>query len=258
MDGGSRHIRAIVASAMERFGRIASSRLALDRHPCPEGTEMLQMTRRLFAAGLPVALSGCAPGLMARRAPRAAIFRRSGAAYGEIEDDGYDIPAVDTARIDPSFLRQEVAYSGHEGPGTLIVDPASRHLLYVEGGGRATRYGVGVGRQGFAWSGIANVRRKSEWPNWTPPSQMIRRQPELEEFADGMPGGLDNPLGARAMYLYQGDRDTLYRIHGTNEPESIGTRVSSGCIRLINQDVIDLYDRVHIGSKVVVLANSVS
>ena len=162
------------------------------------------------------------------------------------------VPAVNTARINSAFLRQEIAFSGREGPGTIIVDPASRHLFYVEAEGRATRYGVGVGREGFGWSGVANVRRKSEWPNWTPPPQMIRRQPELEEFADGMEGGLDNPLGARAMYLYQGSRDTLYRIHGTNEPETIGTRVSSGCIRLINQDVIHLYDRVRIGSKVVV------
>jgi lipoprotein-anchoring transpeptidase ErfK/SrfK len=216
---------------------------------------MTKITRRLFAAGLPVLMSGCAPRLGARRPPRVALLRPGGDAYGEIEDDGYDIPAVDTARIDPEFLRREVGYSGREGPGTIIVDPNSRHLFYVEGGGGATRYGVGVGREGFGWSGVATVRRKSEWPSWTPPSQMIRRQPELEEFADGMPGGLDNPLGARALYLYQGDRDTLYRIHGTNEPESIGTRVSSGCIRLINQDVIDLYDRVHTGSKVVVLAS---
>ncbi|SDR60789.1 L,D-transpeptidase catalytic domain [Rhizobiales bacterium GAS191] len=224
---------------------------------------MTKMTRRLFAVGLPAVglpavLGGCAPRLMGRRVPRGALFGPRDAAYGEIEDDEYEIPAVNTARIDPAFLRQEVSYSGREGPGTIIIDPGSRHLLYVKGGGRAIRYGVGVGRQGFGWSGVANVRRKSEWPSWTPPSQMIRRQPELEEFADGMPGGLDNPLGARAMYLYQGDRDTLYRIHGTNEPESIGTRVSSGCIRLINQDVIDLYDRVHIGSKVIVLASNVS
>lgn len=219
---------------------------------------MTKTTRRLFVAGLTVVLSGCAPGLMARRFPRAAPFRPVDDAYGEIEDGGYEIPAVDTTRIDRSFLRQEVSYSGHEEPGTIIVDPSSRHLFYVKGGGRATRFGVGVGREGFGWSGVATVRRKSEWPSWTPPSQMIRRQPELEEFAEGMPGGLDNPLGARAMYLYQGDRDTLYRIHGTNEPESIGTRVSSGCIRLINQDVIDLYDRVHIGSKVVVRTSDVS
>jgi lipoprotein-anchoring transpeptidase ErfK/SrfK len=216
---------------------------------------MTEMTRRLFAAGLPFLLGACAPRLMSRRYPAPRFLPGSGI-YAAIEDDGFEVPAINMARINPAFLRQEVAYSGREGPGTIIVDPASRHLTYVEGGGRATRYGAGVGREGFGWSGVANVRRKSEWPNWTPPPQMIRRQPELEEFADGMPGGLGNPLGARAMYLYQGDRDTLYRIHGTNEPETIGTRVSSGCIRLINQDVIDLYDRVHIGSKVVVLGSA--
>ena len=220
---------------------------------------MMRTTRRLFLAGLPVALSGCAPTLMARRGMPS--FRPRFGAYGTyaaLEDDGYDIPAVDTSRIDPSFLRQEVAYAGHEGPGTIIVDPTSRHLLHVRSGGRATRYGVGVGRQGFGWSGVAAIRRKSEWPSWTPPPQMIDRQPELEEFEDGMPGGLGNPLGARAMYLYQGGHDTLYRIHGTNEPETIGTRVSSGCIRLINQDVIDLYDNVSLGTKVVVLGAGVS
>jgi lipoprotein-anchoring transpeptidase ErfK/SrfK len=219
---------------------------------------MTKMTRRLFASGLPIVLGGCPPGLMAPPFRRGGLFGPGSRIYGELEDGGFEVPAVDTSRIDPAFLRRRVAYAGREGPGTIIVDPNSRHLLYVEGGGRAIRYGVGVGREGFGWSGVAAVRRKSEWPSWTPPSQMIDRQPELEEFASGMPGGLDNPLGARAMYLYQGDRDTLYRIHGTNEPESIGTRVSSGCIRLINQDVMDLYDRVPVGSKVVVLASNVS
>jgi len=219
---------------------------------------MTKLTRRLFAAGLPVLLSGCASTLMTRRFPGGPFSWPGRYAYGEMEDDGHVIPAVDTSRIGPSFLRQEVGYSGSERPGTVIVDPASRHLFYVRGGGRAIRYGVGVGREGFGWSGIATVRRKSDWPSWTPPPQMIARQPELEEFADGMPGGLDNPLGARAMYLYQGDRDTLYRLHGTNEPETIGTRVSSGCIRLINQDVIDLYDRVRIGTRVVVLGHGVA
>lgn len=233
---------------------------------------MSGMTRRLFAIGVPMLLAGCAEDGVMRHGPyftpyggermggmggMGGIGRVSGI-YADMEDSGFEVPAVDTSQIDPSFLRHEAAYTGREGPGTIVVDPGSRHLTYVLGGGRAIRYGVGVGREGFGWSGVATVRRKSEWPTWTPPSQMIQRQPELLEFSTGMPGGLDNPLGARAMYLYQGDRDTLYRIHGTNEPESIGTRVSSGCIRLINQDVIDLYNRVHVGSKVVVLPNSVS
>jgi lipoprotein-anchoring transpeptidase ErfK/SrfK len=216
-----------------------------------------KMTRRLFAIGLPAMLGGCARDFVTR-GPLLMPFEGGGGIYAEMEDGGFEVPAVDTSQIDPAFLRHEVPYSGHEGPGTIIVDPASRHLTYVQGSGRAIRYGVGVGREGFGWSGVASVKRKSEWPTWTPPPQMTQRRPELEEFAYGMPGGLDNPLGARAMYLYQGARDTLYRIHGTNEPESIGTRVSSGCIRLINQDVMDLYDRVHIGSKVVVLSAGVS
>jgi len=215
--------------------------------------KMRTLSRRVVVAGLPLSFGACAPRLMTHRYPSPGFGFASG--YGPIEDDGFLIPPVNTTTINPAYLRQEVSYEGHEAPGTLIVDPGSRHLHYVQGAGRAIRYGVGVGREGFGWSGVANVRRKSEWPNWTPPPQMIRRQPELEDYAEGMPGGLDNPLGARAMYLYQGTRDTLYRIHGTNEPWTIGTRVSSGCIRLINQDVIDLYDRVRIGSKVVVLGS---
>ncbi len=115
------------------------------------------------------------------------------------------------------------------------------------------RYGVGVGREGFGWSGAANIARKAEWPRWTPPAEMIKRQPELVEWKNGMDGSLSNPLGARALYLYQGGRDTLYRLHGTNEPRSIGSNVSSGCVRLVNQDIIDLYQRTPVGSRVVVL-----
>jgi lipoprotein-anchoring transpeptidase ErfK/SrfK len=165
---------------------------------------------------------------------------------------------VDVSRIDPEYLRQVVAFDGRETPGTVVVDPSERFLYLVGENGQAMRYGVGVGREGFGWNGNATIRRKAVWPTWTPPKEMILRQPELREYANGMPGGLDNPLGARALYLYQGDRDTLYRIHGTNEPETIGTQVSSGCIRMINQDVIDLYRRVPTGSRVVVRAMGVA
>jgi lipoprotein-anchoring transpeptidase ErfK/SrfK len=203
---------------------------------------------------LPFMLGGCNTYLAAPtlRRPRP---RPLGGDYEEMEDNGYFVPAVYTDEIDPTYLRQEVAYAGRERPGSVVIDPGSRFLYLVADGGRATRYGVGVGREGFGWSGVASIRRKSAWASWTPPSQMIQRLPELQEYATGMPGGTDNPLGARAMYLYQGDRDTLYRIHGTNEPESIGKAVSSGCIRLINQDVIDLYNRVAVGTRVVVLAS---
>jgi lipoprotein-anchoring transpeptidase ErfK/SrfK len=144
------------------------------------------------------------------------------------------------------FKRQIVSYPTREAPGTIIVDTPNTYLYYVLGGGQAIRYGIGVGRDGFTWSGVQTVTRKAEWPAWTPPAEMIARQPYLPRHMAGGPG---NPLGARAMYL----GGTIYRIHGTNMPETIGTQVSSGCIRLTNQDVSDLYSRVNVGTRVVVL-----
>ena len=142
----------------------------------------------------------------------------------------------------------------YEQPGTVIVDTHARALYYVMDEGEAIRYGVAVGKEGFSWAGIAQVGRKTEWPRWTPPSSMIKRRPELAKFASGMPGGRpDNPLGARALYLFANGRDTLFRIHGTNEPQSIGTAASSGCIRMLNEEVVELYDRVRVGTKVIVL-----
>jgi lipoprotein-anchoring transpeptidase ErfK/SrfK len=137
-------------------------------------------------------------------------------------------------------------------PGIIVVDPKNRFLYFVEQNGLAVRYGVGVGRQGFAWSGTASIHHAGKWPKWFPQADMVKRDPKTAQFAGGMPGGLDNPLGARALYLFQGDRDTLYRIHGTNDPSSIGKAVSSGCIRLFNQDIVDLYNRVPEGTKVIV------
>ena len=148
--------------------------------------------------------------------------------------------------IDPRYLRQEVEYQGHEAPGTIVIDTPNKFLYLVEDGGKAMRYGVGVGRPGFTWAGVHTVSAKKEWPDWTPPEEMLERQPGLPHF---MAGGPSNPLGARAMYL----GSTLYRIHGSNEPWTIGHNVSSGCIRLRNADVIDLYSRVKVGTKVVVL-----
>jgi lipoprotein-anchoring transpeptidase ErfK/SrfK len=145
------------------------------------------------------------------------------------------------------FLRQEVADPTGERPGTLVVDTSQRFLYLVRENGRAMRYGVGIGRDGFAWSGRAIVQWKQKWPKWTPPEDMIARQPELERYSaanGGMPPGLDNPLGARALYVFQNGEDTLYRLHGSPEYQSIGKAVSSGCVRLINQDICDLYDRV--------------
>jgi lipoprotein-anchoring transpeptidase ErfK/SrfK len=138
----------------------------------------------------------------------------------------------------------------HEPPGTIVINTDARQLYLVETGGTAIRYGIGVGRQGFTWKGVAHVGRKSEWPRWIPPKEMLQRRPDLPEEMDG---GLENPLGARALYLFQGKKDTLFRIHGTNEPDTIGKAVSSGCIRMMNADVIDLYQRVGVGTRVVVL-----
>ena len=148
--------------------------------------------------------------------------------------------------LDPRYLKQEVDYDSKEAPGTIIIDTPERFLYLVEGNGRALRYGIGVGRPGFTWAGVHNVTSKREWPDWTPPDDMLKRRPDLPRH---MEGGPENPLGARAMYL----GSTLYRIHGSNEPWTIGTAVSSGCIRMRNEDVIDLYDRVKVGAKVVVI-----
>jgi len=167
--------------------------------------------------------------------------------YGPKLDEPYPLPAIPYQEIDPAFLRQEVADPTGERPGTLVVDTGQRFLFLVRENGRAMRYGVGIGRDGFSWSGRAVVQWKQKWPTWTPPAEMIARQPELERYSaenGGMPAGLDNPLGARALYIFQNGEDTLYRLHGSPEYKSIGKAVSSGCVRLINQDVCDLYDRV--------------
>ncbi len=140
-----------------------------------------------------------------------------------------------------------------EQPGTMIINTSERALYYVNGDDSAIRYGVAVGRAGFDWSGIAKVGRKVEWPKWTPPSAMIRRKPELAKWRNGMPGGPENPLGSRALYLFTKKGDTGFRIHGTNEPESIGSAASSGCIRMLNEEVEELYDAVRIGTKVIVI-----
>lgn len=176
--------------------------------------------------------------------------------YAAMLNEQFPIPAVDTTKLDPRFWRQEIDYPTDEPAGTLIVDTPGKYLYHVLPGGRATRYGIGVGRDGFAWAGRAIVAYKRKWPRWTPPDTMVARQPELEPYSianGGMGPGLDNPLGARALYIHEGGRDTLYRLHGTPEASSIGNAVSSGCIRLVNQDVAHLYDTVRDGSPLVVI-----
>ncbi|TCL68290.1 L,D-transpeptidase [Rhizobium sp. BK251] len=154
---------------------------------------------------------------------------------------------------DPRYRKQEVAYYGPERPGTIVVDTRERFLYYVEPGGRATRYGVAVGEEGLTFRGEATVGRKAEWPSWKPTEAMMERKPRLLQYADGVPGGPLNPLGAAALYLYQDGRDTMFRLHGTNEPWSIGQAVSNGCVRLTNLNIVDLYSRAPVGTRVLVI-----
>lgn len=164
----------------------------------------------------------------------------------------FEIEPVDLKKIPKQFRPQIVAYDGQEFPGTIVVDPAQRFLYHVREGGEATRYGVGVGRAGFAWSGVAEIAMKRRWPRWVPPKEMVARDENAAKWANGQPGGPDNPLGARALYLYADGKDTLYRIHGTNDPTSIGKAKSSGCVRMLNQDIAELFLQVPLKTQVVV------
>lgn len=198
--------------------------------------------------GLPLALAGC--GI----SPDGFGGMFSGGNYGSLSDEGQLIPALDLTVIDRGLLRTQVSWSGKEKPGSVVVKIPERHLFLVLEGGRALRYSVGVGRaEALNFRGSATIGRKEKWPRWTPTANMIAHIPRYRPYAGGMEGGIDNPLGARALYLYRGGTDTYFRLHGTTEPESIGGAVSSGCIRLFNHDIIDLYNRVPTGTTVTVL-----
>ena len=175
--------------------------------------------------------------------------------YDALPDEKFEVPAVDVAQMEPRWWRQEVDYESDETPGTLVVETGEKYLYHVRPNGRAMRYGIGVGRQGFSWEGRAVIAYKRVWPRWTPPDSMVERQPELKPYSianGGMEPSATNPMGARALYIHQGGRDTIYRVHGTHQPWSIGKAISSGCIRLINQDIIHLHDNVRDGSALVV------
>ena len=213
------------------------------------------LSRRLFMIGLPaVALAACS----SSRTPRVVepqIEPYYLAMYGPIYNEKFPIAAMDLRRVDPRWWRQEVPYPTSERPGTIVVDTPNHFLYLVLEGGRALRYGVGVGKdESLVFRGSATIGRKAEWPRWTPTVSMVKREPErYGPYAGGLEGGPTNPLGPRALYLYRNGRDTLFRLHGTTEPYTIGTNVSSGCIRLMNQDIIDLYARVPVGARVTVL-----
>ena len=209
------------------------------------------LNRRSFLVGSAVGLgaaglAGCVSSDDLMRAEAAKL-------YGPVPNDKFAIPAVDISKVDPKYFRQKVRYDSKEAPGTIIIDPGKFHLYRIEGDGMATRYGANVSRPGFLWSGEVYVGRKAEWPTWTPPKEMIARQPEARKYAGGMPGGLDNPLGARVLYLYKNGAYTVYTIYSTSDPDTIGAGITSGCTGLLSQDMIDLYSRTPVKTKVVML-----
>jgi lipoprotein-anchoring transpeptidase ErfK/SrfK len=220
-----------------------------------------RLARALAPLGLLLLVAGCSSDGLDNGGIDASVGSFATTIYDQVVDNGITIPAVQAygpAGLNPQFARREVdtpASLPAEPVGTIVVDTPNRYLYLTEAGGKSMRYGIGVGREGFAWAGTATIKAKAAWPTWTPPPEMLARDPSSRPYANGMPGGLDNPLGARAMYLYIGDQDTLYRLHGTTEAWSIGQAVSSGCVRLLDQDVIDLYNRVSIGTKVVVIGD---
>ena len=243
------------------------------------GTRTDTISRRRFltgsAAAAGITLSGCAsvgndtgaqprfgdlrfPRFRGQQSPERVATpskRQYAQIYGPLPDEEFPIPAIDIDKVPEQFWRREVAYTGGEAPRTDVVDTSTFYLYHVGDGGSAMRYGVGLGRQGFAWSGRAVIAWKRKWPTWTPPDEMIARKPELEKYSvrnGGMAPGLNNPLGARALYIHQNGVDTLYRVHGTPEYWTIGKAVSSGCVRMMNQDVVHLYEHVRNGSPILV------
>lgn len=219
-------------------------------------SSVLRLLRRLLILTAPLALAACVTTQTPPPA-RSAFSPQLESMYGPVEGEPFPVDGVDLSEVDPAYLRTEVDYDGSYAPGTIVIDIDQRYLYLVQKGGRAIRYGVGVGKEGYSFKGSATIKRKEKWPHWTPTENMIRLQPaRYGPYRAGLPGGEENPLGPRALYLYEGDRDTLFRIHGTIEPWSIGKQVSSGCIRLLNQDIIDLYDRVPNGTRVIVKGSS--
>lgn len=219
-----------------------------------------ELSRRKFICGIAslsgLAISGCTRSTNIANPIVPKLNRNYALMYGPMPGERFPLPQVNLRKVKSKFYRRLVDYASSEAVGTVIVDTKKFYLYLIQEDGKAMRYGVGLGRAGFEWSGRARVGWKQEWPKWTPPDEMIERQPELEKYSSqngGMPPALDNPLGARALYIFQGNTDTLYRLHGTQEFWSIGKAVSSGCVRLLNQDIIDLYGRVPTNSPIIVV-----
>ncbi|MEP3436175.1 MAG: L,D-transpeptidase [Hoeflea sp.] len=222
------------------------------------------MNRRQFIYGAAstsvLALSGCTTatkvGQPVEKLPTSQNSSNIMTMYGPMPEERFPLPAIEISKVPSKFRRRQVNFTSPYPVGTVIVDTKTYYLHLVQENGQAMRYGVGLGRQGFEWSGEGVIQWKQAWPKWTPPDEMIARQPELEKWSadnGGMPPGLSNPLGARALYIFQNGKDTLYRIHGSPEYWTIGKSVSSGCVRMINQDIVDLYGRVTSGARLIVL-----
>lgn len=222
------------------------------------------MNRRQFIYGAAstsvLALSGCTTatkvGQPVEKLPTSQNSSNIMTMYGPMPEERFPLPAIEISKVPSKFRRRQVNFTSLYPVGTVIVDTKTYYLHLVQENGQAMRYGVGLGRQGFEWSGEGVIQWKQAWPKWTPPDEMIARQPELEKWSadnGGMPPGLSNPLGARALYIFQNGKDTLYRIHGSPEYWTIGKSVSSGCVRMINQDIVDLYGRVTSGARLIVL-----
>ena len=234
---------------MRTNGRVADAGAAATSELRQDRTKSLD--RRSFLTGSAIGLG--ALGLAGCATSDSQLMAEAKKNYGPLPNEKFPVPAVDLAKIDPKYFRQIVRYDSKEAPGTIIVDPKNFFVYRVEGDGNATRYGANVGRDGFRWSGDAYIGRKAEWPVWTPPKEMIARQPEARQYAGGMKPGLDNPLGARTLYLYKNGAYTVFTIYSTSDPETIGSGITSGCIGLLTQDMMDLYARTPIKTKVVVL-----
>ena len=244
-----------ILSVLFLLGLSIVSAASAAQRPVASGDPAIDAAWQQLASSNPVGSTPIDP----NATPATGIFRAFGGSRRSPAQAGVRAPRTSVAvartaaprrTVDPAFLPALVSDPTGETPGTIVVDTGARYLYYVLPEGKAQRYGVGVGREGFGWSGRVAVGRKAEWPTWTPPAEMRKRQPYLPV---SMKGGPNNPLGARALYLYDGGRDTLFRIHGSNEPWTIGHAVSSGCIRMRNEDVIELYSRASVGTRVLVM-----
>lgn len=220
------------------------------------GMRSARLNRRSFLSGSAAGLGATGLGALGLAGCMSTDdqFRAEAAKfYGPIPTEKFPIPAADISKVDTKFLRQKVPYASKEAPGTIIIDPGKFHLYRIEGDGMATRYGANVSRPGFLWSGEVYVGRKAEWPTWTPPKEMMARQPEARKYAGGMPGGLENPLGARVLYLYKNGVYTVFTIYSTSLPETLGQGITSGCTGLLTHDMLDLYSKTPVKTKVIML-----